>query len=53
MGHLKGNFTPVLYIGCKVPKGWWWAWCVVIIRLNKEHYSVNTQEEENNYHKKY
>ena len=22
MGHLEGNFTPVLYIGRKVPKGW-------------------------------
>ena len=21
MGHLEGNFTPVLYIGRKVPKG--------------------------------
>ena len=21
MGHLKGNFTPVIYIGRKVPKG--------------------------------
>ena len=21
MGHLEGNFTPVLYIGQKVPKG--------------------------------
>ena len=23
MGHLEGNFTPVLYIGNKVPKGSW------------------------------
>ena len=22
MGHLEGNFTPVLYIGHKVPKGY-------------------------------
>ena len=22
MGHLEGNFTPVLYMGLKVPKGW-------------------------------
>ena len=22
MGHLEGNFTPVLYIGRKVPKGY-------------------------------
>jgi hypothetical protein len=21
MGHLEGNFTPVLYMGSKVPKG--------------------------------
>ena len=23
MGHLEGNFTPVLYMGRKVPKGWY------------------------------
>ena len=23
MGHLEGNFTPVLYIGRKVPKGYY------------------------------
>ena len=22
MGHLEGNFTPVLYMGRKVPKGY-------------------------------
>ena len=37
MGHLEGNFTPVLYMGRKVPKGyihcyelkdlWFCQWC--------------------------
>ena len=30
MGHLEGNFTPVLYIGRKVPKGKLWMLCVAL-----------------------
>ena len=31
MGHLEGNFTPVLYIGRKVPKGWLFIKLFIIV----------------------
>ena len=39
MGHLEGNFTPVLYIGRKVPKGYYSSISVTRQTLqNYQHY---------------